>query len=103
MSLTLPTAQSADTPTPLAPDGGPATAPAPTTRRVFRCRCGRPVFFSNSECLACHAPLGYDPEQLALLPLQPAYAEVADGALADATAGAGQWRAFTSTPLLSDM
>ena len=39
--------------------------------RAHKCRCGRPVFFSNSECLACGTPLGYDPEQALLLPLMP--------------------------------
>ncbi len=46
--------------------------PAPVTPRAFSCRCGRPVFFRNSECLACHAPLGYDPQLRQLLPLAPA-------------------------------
>lgn len=32
----------------------------PSTRRsAFRCRCGRPVYFYNSVCLGCNAPLGY--------------------------------------------
>ena len=42
----------------------------PTTPRAFGCRCGRPVFFRNSECLACHTPLGYDSATCRLLPLQ---------------------------------
>lgn len=29
--------------------------------RSHPCRCGRPVFFQNSLCLACQAPLGYAP------------------------------------------
>jgi hypothetical protein len=29
--------------------------------RNFRCRCGVQVFFRNSLCLACRAPLGYEP------------------------------------------
>ncbi|MCG6158017.1 zinc-binding metallopeptidase family protein [Rubinisphaera margarita] len=28
---------------------------------VFTCRCERPVYFDNSLCLACEAPLGYEP------------------------------------------
>ena len=48
------------------------TRPAPTTRRSFRCRCGRPVFFGNSRCLACGTPLGYEPERAEVLPLEPA-------------------------------
>ncbi|WP_374562752.1 putative zinc-binding metallopeptidase [Ideonella sp.] len=44
--------------------------PRPLTPRAFRCRCGRPIFFRNSQCLACHTPLGYDPARRLLLPLQ---------------------------------
>lgn len=40
--------------------------------RAFRCQCRRPVFFRNSQCLACGTPLGYVPEAGALVPLQPA-------------------------------
>ncbi|WP_459616090.1 zinc-binding metallopeptidase family protein [Bordetella sp. 2513F-2] len=33
-----------------------------TTRsRLYRCVCGQPVFFDNTECLNCHAQLGYEP------------------------------------------
>lgn len=56
----------------------PATRPPaqgdqarPITQRAFSCRCGRPVFFRNSECLACHTPLGYDPDLQGLMPLEP--------------------------------
>ncbi len=34
---------------------------APRSKRSFRCDCGRPVFFRNSKCLGCGAPLGYIP------------------------------------------
>ena len=37
--------------------------------RAYRCRCGCPVFFRNSTCLACGTPLGYDPGLARLLPL----------------------------------
>jgi hypothetical protein len=33
----------------------------PRHGKSFRCRCERPVFFRNSLCLACQAPLGYEP------------------------------------------
>jgi hypothetical protein len=71
-------------PAPMAPaaaNGAVPAAPAaavlpplgePTTPRAFTCRCGRPVFFRNSECLACHTPLGYDSDARQLLPLEPA-------------------------------
>jgi hypothetical protein len=48
------------------------TRPAPTARRAFLCRCGRPVFFGNSQCLACGTPLGYEPEHVELHALEPA-------------------------------
>lgn len=48
------------------------TVPAPITPRAFSCACGRPVFFRNSECLACHRPLGYDALRGTLLTLEPA-------------------------------
>lgn len=43
---------------------------APTTPRAFSCACGRPVFFNNSQCLACERPLGYDPDRRLLLALE---------------------------------
>lgn len=39
--------------------------------RAYRCQCGCPIFFRNSECLACGTPLGYAPELARLLPLMP--------------------------------
>jgi len=38
--------------------------------RAFHCRCGRPVFFRNSECLPCQTPMGYFLDMGQLLPLQ---------------------------------
>ena len=43
----------------------------PIAPRSFHCRCGRPIFFGNSQCLACNTPLGYEPELRALRPLTP--------------------------------
>lgn len=40
--------------------------------RAYSCQCGRPVFFRNSQCLACGTPLGYDPHSVQLLSLMPA-------------------------------
>jgi hypothetical protein len=48
--------------------------------RAYRCQCGRPVFLRNSECLACHTPLGYVIDRLGVMPLAPAEGE---GALPD--------------------
>lgn len=43
----------------------------PTTPRAYRCCCGRPVFFDNTQCLACGTPLGYEPALGRVMPLQP--------------------------------
>src|SRR5258706_10918317 len=54
---------------PPAPPGGPISSTDAEELRLapgfhgrhFRCRCGRHVFFRNSLCLGCSAPLGYEP------------------------------------------
>jgi hypothetical protein len=65
---------------PLAPDAimnqffqrmSPRLPQAPAARRAFYCRCGRPVFFGNTRCLACGTPLGYEAELAELRPLTP--------------------------------
>ena len=33
----------------------------PRYGRSFRCQCGRPIFFRNSQCLACGSALGFEP------------------------------------------
>ncbi len=38
--------------------------------RAYFCRCGRPVFFRNSVCLACQTPLGYEPHLRQVFPLE---------------------------------
>lgn len=38
--------------------------------RAYSCRCGRPVFFRNSVCLACRTALGYEPHLRQLFPLE---------------------------------
>ena len=43
----------------------------PRSKRAYRCACDKPVFFLNSQCLSCEAPLGYDPMMGDLLALQP--------------------------------
>jgi hypothetical protein len=47
--------------TPLAPTGIP---------RVYKCKCDRPVFFTNSVCLACKTALGYEPNLASIFPLR---------------------------------
>ncbi len=79
-------------PSPVREGPGRAYAAPPRTPRAFACRCGRPVFFRNSECLACHAPLGYEPQLQRLLPLEPA-------ASASVASGLSLWReAGVSSP-----
>ena len=39
--------------------------------RSYRCQCGSPVFFRNSECLTCGTPLGYDGVLATLISLMP--------------------------------
>ncbi|HRI14188.1 MAG TPA: putative zinc-binding metallopeptidase, partial [Verrucomicrobiota bacterium] len=38
-------------------------AERPAAGRRYRCQCGRPVFFRNSQCLGCQSPLGFVPER----------------------------------------
>lgn len=54
--------------------------------RAYRCRCGNPVFFRNTQCLTCGAQLGYLPDENRLAALAPA-----DG---------GHWRAEGRPELL---
>ncbi|RYZ05405.1 MAG: hypothetical protein EOO24_12420 [Comamonadaceae bacterium] len=42
---------------------------APSVSRAYQCQCGRPIFLRNSECLACHTPLGYVTDRLGVMPL----------------------------------
>ena len=46
-------------------------AHAPRSKRAYRCRCGHPIFFQNSRCLSCQAPLGYAPLLGDLRALEP--------------------------------
>jgi hypothetical protein len=68
---------------PLRLSSGPL--PAPLTPRAYSCACGRPIFFGNSECLACHRPLGYAPSRRTLIALEPVPAQ-------GAASGKGAWR-----------
>ena len=65
------------------------TPHAPRTKRAFRCDCGRPVFFRNSQCLGCNAPLGYEPVLGELRKLQPG-------------SGPGTWRLTGNDSRLQD-
>ncbi len=50
----------------------PETILAPDARRSYNCRCGRPVFFRNSQCLGCGAALGFEPYLGLVASLEPA-------------------------------
>jgi hypothetical protein len=59
----------------------------PRHGRSFRCLCGRPVFFRNSQCLACGAALGYEP---AIGDVRALVATTGDGSLRLAADGGEQ-------------
>lgn len=41
--------------------------------KLFKCdHCGQPVYFENTFCVQCNAFLGFDPQRMDLLSLQPA-------------------------------
>ncbi|WP_437883042.1 zinc-binding metallopeptidase family protein [Pseudomonas sp. LRF_L74] len=42
-----------------------------TEKSIGQCRCGQSIFFRNSQCLACHAPLGYEPQRGRIVSLSP--------------------------------
>ena len=67
--------------------------------RNYHCQCGQPVFFRNSQCLACGTPLGYDCERATLLPLMtfvPAYLPGA-GSGSEATPLWQAWKEASAT------
>jgi len=39
--------------------------------RTYKCRCDNPVFFNNTLCLTCRAPLGFLPDQNRVAALDP--------------------------------
>jgi len=47
---------------------------APLATRRYQCRCGQPVFFGNSRCLACGRELGFEPDALTMRALEPGQA-----------------------------
>ena len=57
--------------------------------RVFTCEsCGQLIFFDNSQCLRCEAPLGYVHGQRDVI----AVTELADGRLVDLATPTGTWQ-----------
>jgi hypothetical protein len=51
--------------------GGLGRGQRPIATRRYQCRCGQPIFFGNSRCLACGRELGFDPGALTMLALEP--------------------------------
>jgi hypothetical protein len=43
----------------------------PTASRTYQCRCGRPVFFRNTQCVLCGSQLGFITERLTMAALVP--------------------------------
>jgi hypothetical protein len=39
--------------------------------RAYHCRCGNPLFFANTQCLACGSQLGYLPDEGRIAALDP--------------------------------
>jgi hypothetical protein len=48
----------------------PLAKPANRHSKVWECQCGQSIFFSNSQCLACTAMLGYWPQSSRLASLE---------------------------------
>ena len=42
-------------------------------KALGQCTCGQPIFFRNSQCLYCQAPLGYEPERSQVVTLATTY------------------------------
>lgn len=41
--------------------------------KLFKCdHCGQPVYFENTYCVQCNASLGFDPQRMDVVALQPA-------------------------------
>lgn len=56
--------------------------------RDFQCHCGNRIFFENTRCLACGRTLGFVPDRLRLLALEPC----TDGLWRPAGGGGGRFR-----------
>ncbi|MBI5719939.1 MAG: putative zinc-binding metallopeptidase [Burkholderiales bacterium] len=50
--------------------GTPGRGKRPLALRRYQCRCGHPIFFGNSRCLACGRELGFEPGALTMLALE---------------------------------
>jgi hypothetical protein len=45
--------------------------PATRLSRSYKCRCGKPVFFDNTQCLSCNSALGFVPDEGRVAALEP--------------------------------
>jgi hypothetical protein len=64
--------------------------------RVFTCEsCGQLIFFDNSRCLRCEAPLGYVHGQRDVVALE----ELADGRLVEVATPSGTWQRCATADL----
>ncbi|WP_235578107.1 putative zinc-binding metallopeptidase [Pseudorhodoferax sp. Leaf267] len=43
----------------------------PAVSRTYKCQCGRPVFFRNTQCVICGSQLGFITERLTVVALVP--------------------------------
>lgn len=50
----------------------------PSTRRAYRCICGAPIFFRNSQCLSCGRTLAFEPETARMVALVAAPSSTSD-------------------------
>jgi hypothetical protein len=50
----------------------------PSTRRAYRCVCGAPIFFRNSQCLSCGRTLAFEPETARMVALVAASSSLGD-------------------------
>ena len=76
----------------------PFMAESSRNSKVWPCRCGQSLFFRNSQCLACNALLGYQPEESRLTSLQPGPYEGTWALDADPEAGLFRRCANLDTP-----
>lgn len=76
----------------------PFMAGSSRNSKIWPCRCGQSLFFRNSQCLACNALLGYQPEESRLTSLQPGLQEGTWTLDADPDAGLFRRCANLDTP-----
>src|SRR5512138_2467331 len=89
-----------DTPSVDGPTAGLWRRLSPRAERAFHCRCGRPVFFGNTRCVACGSELGFDPSRHRVVPIERTEAGGEATSTQDPAGEALAWRAVgESAPL----